>query len=90
MKTEKNPAAFDERYKGTIGVEADVHDDGNEGAVDCIKPEPLEKSSAGAQHRWENGGKEIYEKFQANPEYALTKEYENYLLKWGVSNDLPF
>lgn len=90
MKTEKNPAAFDERYRETPGLEANEHDDGNEGATCCLRPESLEKSCAGVRHRWESGGKEIYEKFQANPEFALSEEYENYLLKWGISYEPQF
>lgn len=90
MKTEKNPAAIDGRYKGTIGVEANDHDDGNEGAMGCLRYESVEKSCADSRNRWESGGKEIYEKFQADPEFALSEEYENYFLKWGISVEPPF
>lgn len=90
MKTEKNPAAIDELYEGFPKLEANVHDDEDEGTEGFLKPELLENICAEAQHRWESGGKEIYEKFQADPEFMFTNEYKNYFLKWGISNDLPF
>jgi len=39
----------------------------------------MEKICTEAKQRWENGGKEIYEKYQADPAFAETEEYQKYM-----------
>jgi len=39
----------------------------------------LGKIYASAEKRWNNGGKEIYEALQSNPEFIHSPEYKKYM-----------
>ncbi|MCO5259439.1 MAG: hypothetical protein M9916_04785 [Crocinitomicaceae bacterium] len=49
-----------------------------------LSPDLLKKLDAEAEHRWKNGGKEIYNKYAADSAFAETDEYKNYFKKWGI------
>ncbi len=90
MKSEEELVGNDAFYEGSSGFEAnDKHEKGEIGDV-ILKPELLKKADAEARHRWDNGGKEIYEKFQADPDFEFTVEYLDYFSKWGIPLHLPF
>ena len=39
----------------------------------------IEKAKISAEKRWNNGGKEIYEALQNNPEFVHSPEYKKYM-----------
>ena len=43
------------------------------------KDDSIEKAMASAEKRWNNGGKEIYEAMQSNPEFVHSPEYKKYM-----------
>jgi hypothetical protein len=90
MKREEKLVGNDAFYEETSGFEANDNYDKDEIGGFILKPELLKKEDAEARHRWDNGGKEIYEKFQTDPDFVFTEEYLNYFSKWGIPLDLPF
>jgi hypothetical protein len=90
MKREKNLIVTEAFYEGTSGFEVNDKYDKHEFGGYILKPELLKKVDAEARHRWDNGGKEVYEKFQADPDFELTVEYLDYFSKWEIPLDLPF
>lgn len=90
MKREKKLVGTDAFYEGISGFEANDKNQKDEIGGYILKPELLKKADAEARHRWDNGGKKIYEKFQADPDFELTVEYLDYFSKWGIPFDLPF
>lgn len=55
-----------------------------------LRPDLLKNVNADAKYRWENGGKEIYVKYQADPGFVFTEDYIKYFFKLGLPNNLPF
>ena len=47
-----------------------------------LRTDLSEKENAEAKHRWENGGKEIHDKWMEDPKFTKTEEYKNYFKKW--------
>lgn len=90
MKRKENLVADDEFIAGTEQVKTKDNSGKYEISGYSVKPKFLKKMDAEARHRWENGGKKIYKKLQADPGFALTEDYTNYLLKWEIPIDLPF
>jgi len=90
MKREEKLVGNDAFYEGSSGFEAnDKHDKDEIGGV-ILKSEMMKEVDPKARHRWDNGGKEIYEKFQADPDFEFTVEYLDYFSKWGIPMHLPF
>ena len=83
MKKGKKLITFDDIITGKANYE------GNDAYVKTknghrIRPDLEEKMNAEAKYRWENGGKEIHDKWVEDPKFAKTEEYKNYFKKWGI------
>lgn len=86
MKKDEKLISVDEVIEGTAQFEGNENYVKNENGGYSLKADLLEKVNAEAKHRWENGGKEVYEKLNADPTFAETDEYKNYFKKWGIPN----
>lgn len=83
MKKEEKLVTVDDLIAGTASFEGnDDYIKTKNGHI--LRPDLLEKSNAEAKHRWENGGKEIHDKWMADPKFAETEEYKNYFKKFGL------
>lgn len=84
MKKDEKIVTIDEIIDGTAKLEGNDNYVKNENGGYTLRPDLLEKVNAEAKHRWENGGKEIHDKWIADPTFAETDEYKNYFKKWGI------
>lgn len=65
----------DEIFAGTAHFDEKYYDRKESGGF-TLKPEIAKKVNAEAEYRWNNGGKEIYDKLQTIPDFKHTEEFK--------------
>ena len=83
MVQDKKLVTVDELLAGTAHFDEAIYVKTKNGGYQ-LRADLLEEVNAAAQHRWENGGKEIYEKLQTIPDFDQTDEYKEYMRKFNL------
>lgn len=50
-----------------------------------LRPDLAKKVNMAAKSRWENGGKEIHDKWMADENFSNTQEFKDYFKKHNIS-----
>ena len=83
MKREKRTVTMDEIIAGTARFDEEVYILTDNGFR--LRDDWREKVTAAAKWRWKNGGKEMHDKWMADPAFAETEEFKNYRA-WAIEN----
>jgi len=78
MDREKELVTIDELMAGTAQFDEEIYIKTDSGLR--LRDDLSEKINAAAKQRWENGGKEIHDKWMADPSFAETEEFKNYMV----------
>ncbi len=82
MKNQKL-VSVEEFFAGTAHFDKEFYVPNSNGGF-ILKDDILKKLNEEAEFRWNNGEKEIYEKYQTIPGFEHTEEFKNYVRKFNL------